>query len=56
MRSYRVFIQKVLKLSAFKGLSQIDKKILITNDDIDYSTSNVEHIKFKDFLLMKELS
>ena len=44
------------EFSAFKGLSQIDKKILITNDDIDYSTSNVEHIKFKDFLLMKEIS
>ena len=39
------------EFSAFKGLSQIDKKILITNDDIDYSTSNVEHIKFKEFLL-----
>ena len=44
------------EFSAFKGLSQIDKKILITNDDIDYSTSNVEHIKFKDFLVMKDFS
>ncbi|MBQ7158087.1 MAG: ATP-binding protein [Treponema sp.] len=43
------------EFSAFKGLSQIDKKILITNDELDYSTSNVEHIKLKDFLLMKEL-
>ena len=40
------------EFSAFKGLSQIDKKILITNDELDYSTSNVEHIKLKDFLLM----
>lgn len=31
------------------------KKILITNDDIDYSTSTVEHIKLKDFLLMNLL-
>ena len=27
------------------------KKILITNDDIDYSTSVVEHIKLKDFVV-----
>ena len=43
------------EFSAFKGLSQIDKKILITNDELDYSTSNVEHIKLKDFLLMEHL-
>lgn len=29
--------------------------ILITNDDIDDSTSVVRHIKLKDFLLMEEL-
>ena len=29
----------------------IDKKIIITNDDIDYSTSNVMHLQLKDFLL-----
>lgn len=38
------------EFNAFNGLSQIDKKIIITNDDIDYSTSNVEHIRLKDFL------
>jgi hypothetical protein len=42
-------------MSAFKGLNQVDTKILITNDDIDYSTSNVKHIKLKDFLLMENL-
>jgi hypothetical protein len=42
-------------MSAFKGLNQIDTKILITNDDIDYSTSNVKHIKLKDFLVMNNL-
>lgn len=43
------------EFSAFKSLSQLDRKIIITNDDIDYSTSNVEHIKLKDFLLMDDL-
>jgi hypothetical protein len=37
--------------SAFNNLSQIDTKIIITNDEIDYSTSNVRHIKLKDFLM-----
>lgn len=44
------------EFSAFNNLSQIDKKILITNDDIDYSTSNVQHLKLKDFLMMEDLS
>ena len=43
------------EMSAFKGISQIDKKILITNDELDYSTSNVQHIKLKDFLLLNNL-
>ena len=34
----------------FNKLDNSIKKILITNDDIDYSTSTVEHIKLKDFL------
>ena len=43
------------EMSAFRGLNQQDKKILITNDDIDYSTSNISHVKLKDFLLMQDL-
>lgn len=39
----------------FKTLDNSIQKILITNDDIDYSTSIVKHIKFKDFLLMNDL-
>lgn len=31
------------------------KKILITNDENDFSTSTVTHIKLKDFLLMEDL-
>lgn len=30
------------------------KKILITNDENDFSTSTVQHIRLKDFLLMKD--
>ena len=42
----------------FKSYNELDnsiKKIIITNDDIDYSTSTVTHIKLKDFLLMNSL-
>ena len=31
------------------------KKIIITTDEIDYSTSTVQHIKLKDFLFMEDL-
>ena len=31
------------------------KKIIIINDEIDYSTSTVQHIKLKDFLFMEDL-
>lgn len=37
-------------------LDQSRAKILITNDDIDYSTSTVRHIKLKDFLLMDDFA
>lgn len=40
---------------AFHGIDHLSQKILITNDDIDYSTSVVRHIKLKDFLLMNSL-
>lgn len=33
----------------------LSQKILITNDDIDYSTSIIRHIKFKDFLKLDSL-
>lgn len=31
------------------------KKIIITNDEIDYSTSTVQHIKLENFLFMEDL-
>lgn len=43
------------EFSAFSGIDNTMKKIIITNDDIDYSTSTVYHYKLKDFLLMEEL-
>ena len=39
----------------FNKLDNSNQKIIITNDELDYSTSTVRHIKFKDFLLMEEL-
>lgn len=43
------------EFSAFAGIDNTVKKIIITNDDIDYSTSTVYHYKLRDFLLMDEL-
>lgn len=43
------------EFSLFNSLDQSRKKIIITNDDVDYSTSTVEHIKLKNFLLMDSL-
>ena len=43
------------EFSAFNSLDNNSKKILITNDEIDYSTSIIEHIKLKDFLLLENL-
>lgn len=43
------------EFEAFKGIDDLSQKILITNDDIDYSTSVVRHIKLKDFLVMSNL-
>lgn len=43
------------EFSAFANIDNLSQKILITTDDIDYSTSTVKHIKLKDFLLMESL-
>lgn len=43
------------EMGAFADLDNAHAKILITNDDIDYSTSTVRHIKLKDFLEMDDL-
>lgn len=43
------------EFSAFANIDNLSQKIIITNDDIDYSTSTVRHIKLKDFLNMESL-
>lgn len=43
------------EFEAFNNLDNAIQKILITNDELDYSTSVVKHIKLKDFLLMNHL-
>ncbi|HNX93428.1 MAG TPA: ATP-binding protein [Syntrophomonas sp.] len=44
------------EFSAFENLGDpLSQRILITNDEIDYSTSIVRHVPLKDFLLMTEL-
>lgn len=43
------------EFDAFKNIDNLSQKIIITNDDIDYSTSVVKHIKLKDFLMMESL-
>ena len=43
------------EFSAFNNVDNLSQKIIITNDDIDYSTSIIKHIKLKDFLMLEEL-
>ncbi len=43
------------EFSAFADIDNTYKKIIITNDDIDYSTSTVYHYKLRDFLTMENL-
>ncbi len=43
------------EFSAFEKLDNTAGKIIITTDEIDYSTAVVRHIKLKDFLQMETL-
>ena len=43
------------EFGAFAKLDNSCQKIVITNDEIDYSTSTVRHIRFMDFVQMEEL-
>lgn len=55
--SYSVVDEKAYnrEFSAFDDLDNLNQKILITNDIVDYSTSLVRHIRLEDFLMMEEL-
>ena len=43
------------EMGILNALDNDAEKILITNDEIDYSTSVVRHLKFRDFLLAEAL-
>ena len=43
------------EFNAFSNLDNARQKILITNDDMNYSTSTVRHIRLIDFLEAEEL-
>ena len=43
------------EFALFNTIDQSRKKIIITNDDVDYSTSTVEHISLSRFLSMTSL-
>lgn len=43
------------EFSLFNELDQSKKKIIISNDDMDFSTSTVTHIPLNKFLLMNDL-
>lgn len=43
------------EFDAFRNIDNLSQKIIITNDDLDYSTSVIKHLKLKDFLIMESL-
>lgn len=55
--AYSVVNEKAYEreFGAFSNLDNARQKILITNDDFDYSTSTVRHIRLIDFLKMDSL-
>ncbi|MDY5916288.1 MAG: hypothetical protein SPJ93_13475 [Treponema sp.] len=50
------FISNAKFVKVYANLDNLSQKILITADELDYSTSVVRHVKLKDFLLMNDLS
>jgi predicted AAA+ superfamily ATPase len=44
------------EMNAFNNLDNSMKKIIITNDDFDYSTSTVTHYNLRDFLHLENLA
>ncbi|MBO4370855.1 MAG: ATP-binding protein [Paludibacteraceae bacterium] len=43
------------EFALFRKLDQTNRKIIITTDEADYSTSTVTHISLKDFLMKEDL-
>ena len=56
--AYSIAEEKPYKreIGAFSKLDNSCQKIIITNDDIDFSTSTVKRILFRDFVLMNDLA
>ena len=54
--AYSLVDQKAYEreFSAFEGLRSLSKMIIISNDENDYSTSSVKHIRLRDFLAMED--
>lgn len=54
--AYSLVDQKAYEreFSAFEGLSSLSKMIIISNDENDYSTASVKHIRLRDFLAMED--
>ena len=44
------------EMRPFEELSQLDRKILVTTDNIDYSTSNVMHVSLDRLLSLSSLA
>lgn len=55
--SYSIVNEKTYnrEFEAFKNIDNLSQKIIITTDEIDYSTSCIRHISLKDFLKMESL-
>ena len=55
--AYSVVEEKAYEreFGAFSKLDNSCQKIVISNDEVDFSTSAVRHILFRDFVLMEEL-
>lgn len=43
------------EFGAFATLDNTHQKIIISNDEVDYSSSTVRHIRFRDFVELEEL-
>lgn len=43
------------EFGVFNKVDNLNQRIVISNDNFDYSTSTVRHIKFRDFLMMENL-
>ncbi|HAL18752.1 MAG TPA: hypothetical protein DCO86_03930 [Spirochaetaceae bacterium] len=43
------------EFAPFRNMNNVFQKIIVTNDDLDYTTSTVRHIRFRDFVSLEGL-